>query len=166
MSTNRRQSELFPGFTLVEILVVLVIVAIAGAMVVPMFFGLGGMEAMSAARIIASDLQYAQNVAVTSQTQVAVAFNLASDSYELSNTSGPLKHPMTNADYLVDMRSQHGFEQLDIVSVSFEGSTTVTFDELGSPDNGGSITVRGGSEVYRIDVSPVTGTVTVTTVGS
>jgi len=164
VQSSRTQSSRRCGFTLVEILVVLVILAIAGAMVMPMFFGLGGMEAMSAARIIASDLQYAQNVAVTSQTSVTVEFNLGADSYGLSNASGLLKHPMTNADYLVDLRSQHGFDHLDIVSASFDGGYQVTFDELGSPDNGGVITVQGGPEVYRIDVAPVTGTVTVTAV--
>jgi len=154
------------AFTLLELLVVVVIMAIVGTMVVPFLSGMGTMEAMSAARIISTDLEYAQNVAITTQVPVTVQFNLAADSYDISNASGPLKHPMTNADYLVDLRSQNDFERLDIVSASFAGSQSVTFDELGSPDNGGFVTVQGGPDVYRIDVSPVTGTITVAKAGS
>ena len=155
------------GFTLIELLVVVVIMAIAGAMVVPMMVGLGGMEAMSAARMIATDLEYAQNVAITSQTAVTVTFDPAAESYELTNASGVLKHPMRKSnDYVVDFRSQDEFEQVDIVSANFEGLQSVSFDELGSPDHSGQVTVRGGSEMYRVDVAPVTGTVAVTNLGS
>jgi prepilin-type N-terminal cleavage/methylation domain-containing protein len=160
------QSRPARAFTLLELLVVLVIMAIVGAMVVPLVSGMGAMEAMSAARIISTDLEYAQNVAITSQVPVTVQFNLGADSYGISNASGPLKHPITHADYLVDLRSQHDFDRLDIVSASFAGSQSVTFDELGSPDNGGFVTVQGGPDVYRVDVSPVTGTIAVTRVGS
>jgi len=162
---SQRQSEYPAGFTLVEVLVVVILLGIIGAAVVPMFFGVGGMQGMSAARIISSDLQYAQNVAITSQQPVSVTFDTSGNSYSLTNASGPLKHPMTHADYLVDLRTQNGFDQLDIATASFQGSPSVTFDELGSPSDGGSVTVRGGEEVYRIDVSPVTGTVAVTRVG-
>jgi len=155
------RNESSPGFTLVEMLVVVVILAIIGAVVIPLAIGTGGMEAMSAARIIAADLQYAQNVAMTRQSPVTVQFDTPGDSYSLSNASGPLKHPMTQADYVVDFQSKREFGQLDIVTVYFEGSQIVVFDELGSPDRGGYVTVQGGPEVYRIDIAPVTGTVTV-----
>jgi hypothetical protein len=73
---------------------------------------------------------------------------------------------MTRSDYVVDLRTKNDFQQLDIVSASFEGGESVTFDELGSPDHGGSVTVRGGPDSYRIDVAAVTGTMTVTPLGS
>ena len=80
------------------------ILAIVGAMVVPVMSGMGTVEAMSAARIIATDIEYAQNVAITSQTPVTVQFDVSTESYEVSNASGLLKHPMTNSDYLVSFR--------------------------------------------------------------
>lgn len=165
MVRNRFQSDSSAGFTLVEVLVVVVILALLAAVVVPLAAGGSGMQAVSAARIIASDLQYAQNVAITSQTAITVHFDPASDSYDVSNASGPLNHPMTHSDYVVDLRAQHGFDQLDIVTAYFEGSQNVVFDELGSPDHGGYVTVQAGPEAYRIDVAPVTGTVTVTASG-
>jgi len=156
------QSSTNPGaFTLVELLVVVVIMAVTGAMIVPMLAGAGEVEALSAARVIATDLQYAQSVAITEQTPITVQFYTNTDRYSVSNTSGLLKHPMTRKDYLVDFATSEGFDQCDLASANFEGDQTVVFDELGAPDAGGSVTVLGGSQTYRIDVSSVTGTVTV-----
>jgi len=151
------------AFTLLELMVVMVIMAIMGAIIVPIIAGAGEMQALSAARIIATDLQYAQNVAITMQTPVTVQFDASADSYSLSNASGLLKHPMTNKDYVVDFRTRGNFEQLDLVSASFNSGASVIFDELGSPDAGGSVTVVGGSQTYRIDVTSVTGAVSVVT---
>ena len=151
------------AFTLLELMVVVVIMAIMGAMIVPMIAGAGEMQALSAARIIATDIQYAQNVAITMQTPVTVQFDASADKYTLSNASGPLKHPMTNKDYVVDFQTREDFEQLNIATVSFDGDASLVFDELGSPDAGGSVTVLGGSQMYRIDVTSVTGTVNVIT---
>lgn len=159
--TSRQASSRMKAFTLLELMVVVVIMAIMGAMIVPMMAGAGEMQALSAARIIATDLQYAQNVAITMQTPVTVQFDASADKYTLSNASGPLKHPMTNKDYVVDFGTGDGFEQLDLASASFDGVDRLIFDELGSPDAGGSVTVLAGSQTYRIDVTYVTGTVSV-----
>jgi prepilin-type N-terminal cleavage/methylation domain-containing protein len=151
------------AFTLVEVLVVVVIMAIAGAMIVPMMTGAGEMQALSAARTIATDIQYAQSYAITNQSPVTVQFYPDTDRYTLSNASGLLKHPMTNKDYLVDFHTGDDFDRLDLALPSFDGGTSVVFDELGSPSAGGSVTVLGGSQTYRIDVTSVTGTVSVVT---
>jgi len=154
------------GFTLVELIVVLVILAIASLMVIPGVASLGDVSATSAARLLAGDLQYAQNAAITYQQPVTVAFNTATESYGLTNASGPLIHPMTKADYTVDLPSQRGFEGANVVSASFGGSPAVTFDELGAPDSAGSVTLQVGPHVYRVDVAAATGKVTVSVVES
>ncbi len=163
VSGRRPTNENAKAFTLVEVLVVVLIMAIAGAMIVPLMAGTGEMEALSAARTIATDIQYAQSVAITVQSPVTVLFYPDTDRYTLSNASGLLKHPMTNKDYLVDFRARDGFDQLDLASASFGGDASVVFDELGSPSAGGSVTVLGGAQTYRIDLTSVTGTVSVVT---
>ncbi len=154
------------AFSLLELLVVIIILAIAAAIVIPNVSSARGIEAMSAARLIATDLQYAQNMAITHQNPVTVAFDTGGESYSLSNTSGPLIHPMTKEAYSVPFSLQSGFEDLDVVSASFAGVSSVTFDELGAPDNPGSVTVQAGPHAYRIDVAAATGRVTVTSLGS
>lgn len=164
---TRKRSRSPAGFTLVELLVVVIVLAIIGAMVAPMMVGATSVEAVSAARMIAADLQYAQNVAITTQSPVKVTFYPALEKYDLvSNASGLLKHPMTKADYVVDFRSRTDLGHADIVSANFASSSLVTFDELGSPDNGGAVTVQAGAQLYRVDVAPVTGVVSVTAIGS
>ena len=150
------------AFTLIEILVVLVILAIAVAIVVPAFSS-SGLQAVSAARMIAADLQYAQNVAITTQGPVTVTFDPADNSYSLSNASGALIHPMNKGAYSIDFGSQSGFEQVGIVSANFGGTSAVTFDEMGAPDSAGSVTVQAGANVYVINVAGITGRVTVAT---
>lgn len=158
---SRSRTSRTAGFTLVELLVVVVIMSLMGAMVIPMMVDMGAVEAQSVARVISTDLQYAQNVAITHQQAVTVEFFPDLDRYELRNQSGRLIHPMTNAEYVVDLRADHDFERFDLLAAGFDGGRTVTFDELGSPDAGGSITVEGGGLVWTVQVAPVTGTVTV-----
>ena len=160
MQRGRRNNRQTEAFTLIELLVVMVILAIAAAVVVPALDS-SGFQAVSAARMVATDLQYAQNTAITTQGPVTVTFNTAGNSYLLSNASGALIHPMNKEAYSIDFGSQSGFDQLDIVSASFGTGSSVTFDELGAPDNAGSVTVQAGTSVYVISLAGVTGRVTV-----
>lgn len=150
---------------MIELLVVVVIIAIAAAMVIPYAINTDDLEVASAARMISTDLQYAQNTAITSQTPITVSFNTVGESYTLSNASGLLIHPMSKSDFVIDFSAQRGFESLDIVSASFAGAATVTFDELGSPDNSGTITLQAGAFVYVVNVAVATGKVTVAASG-
>jgi len=149
------------AFTLIEIIVVVVILAIVAAVVVPQAIGTKDLQVMSAARMIATDLQYAQDTAITSQVPITVTIDTNAESYRLSNASGNLEHPIKKSEYVVDFRAQKGFESVDIVSADFGGGNAVEFDEMGSPDNAGTIILRAGSHVYRITVAAATGKVTV-----
>lgn len=144
---------------------VVVILAIIAAMVVPYAVGTSSFEAMAAARLIASDLEYAQSAAITTQAAVTVTFFPTTESYRLSNASGVLIHPINKEEFVVNFGSEDSFERLDVVSASFNGTEAVTFDAIGSPDNSGSVTLRAGPHTYRVDVAAATGKVTVTAVG-
>ena len=150
------------GFTLAELMVVVVIIGITAGMVIPYASSAADSAAMAGARMIVCDLQYAQNMAITTQTPVTVTFNPGGESYTLSNASGSLIHPINKTAYVVDFASQRGFEGLDIVSASFNGAASVAFDELGSPDNAGAVTIQAGAQAYVISVAAATGKVTVT----
>ena len=150
------------GFTLAEMLMVCVILAIAAAVVVPRALDTSDFQAVSAARTVAADLEYARDLAITSAQPVTVTFNVSGDSYRLTNTSGDLIHPITKAPtYVVDFAALSGFDQVDVLTASFNGSSAVTFDETGAPDQAGSVTLQAGPYVYRIEVASATGKVTV-----
>ena len=65
MTKSDANQRLAPtGFTLVELLVVVLILAILAAVVIPQAAGIGGTQAQSAARLVLADLEYAQNNAI------------------------------------------------------------------------------------------------------
>ena len=149
------------GTTLFELLVVVLVLAVAAAVVIPRVSGTSQLRCRAAARLIMSDLEYAQNHAIVAQEPVTVSFDVSGNSYSLSNASGALIHPITKDAFVVDFDTIGGFDGVSVVSASFAGSSAVAFDALGAPDNGGTVRVRCGSDAYEITVAPVTGRVTV-----
>lgn len=157
----RSSTPISGAFTLVELMVVVVIIGISAGMVIPFVSSGRDTAGLAAARMAVCDLQYAQNAAITAQAPVTVTFTPGGEFYTLSNESGPLIHPMNKTAYVVNFSTQRGFEGIDIVSASFNGAPAVVFDELGSPDNAGTVTVQAGAQVYVIAVAAATGKVTV-----
>ena len=166
MQKYRSENRETSAFTLIELLVTMVIMAIAGGVIVANFSSGDQLDARAAARTITADLQYAQDMAITTQDSVTVTFNIDDESYSLSNTSGPMIHPISKSTYTVSLGPKDGHGNLDGYSVDFAGDVTVTFDELGSPDNPGNIQITFGVYVYQISVAPATGKVTVSYIES
>ena len=154
------------GFTLAELIVVVVILAVAAGMVVPYAISTSDLSVVSAARILAADLEYAQNLAITTQQSVIVSFDVANETYSLSNASGVLDHPINKRPYVVSFPSLRGFEGVNVVSAGYGGQAEVTFDVVGSPDDGGTTVLQAGAHTYVVSVAPATGRVTVSPVGS
>jgi type II secretion system protein H len=170
------------GFTLIEIIIVMVIIGIAAMIAVPMFSGAADMQVRAAANRIAADLDYAKGLAVTYQKPYCVVFNTSSESYEVqeyntgSNAFETIDNPLNTArQYTIDLASDNNFNRVDIYSVNFDSDATdaVTFDYLGSPYHGkstdsanalstGQITLKAEQFTITVDVEPVTGYVTIT----
>jgi prepilin-type N-terminal cleavage/methylation domain-containing protein len=171
------------GFTLVEILVVVIILGIAGAMIVPAMSTRDDLKAAAAARMLMADLIYAQNLAITRQTNHYVQFDLVTQRYSV--LAGPgmtvVMHPVNQAPYTVvygDGGTAGGREAV-LVAAGFSGTSgsvlypTLGFDELGTPVvylssttiepmSAGSITLRVGQHRLRVAIEPYTGQITVT----
>src|SRR5690349_20053776 len=92
------------GFTLVEILAVVVILGIASAIIVPNMGTRDDMRATAAARTLVADLIYAQNQAISSGKWVYVKFDTANNKYTLLSTASSggdvaLTNPVTQTTY-------------------------------------------------------------------
>ena len=162
---GRNQS---PGFTMAEVMVTIVIIGIAAAIVVPTIGDTTDTQVVAAARSIAADLQYAQNLAITTQSNVYVVFNNAQMSYSLSNNanaSPPLISPITSTSYTVTFGSGNGFSGLNSMTAHFGGNATMYFDLLGAPHADGTVQVVAGPHVYVVTVAPATGKITVSDAG-
>lgn len=150
------------GFSLAEMIVVCVIMGIAAAMVIPSAVGTTDLQARAAAQAMAGDLEYAQNLAVVTQADVAVAFSLTGNRYSISNASGVLKHPMTKKDFIVVFDKTNGYGNVRMTSISFGVPSMVTFNALGAPYQDGSVGLLAGTHAYTITVAPVTGRISAT----
>ena len=150
------------AFTLAEMLVVITLLLVVGATVVPHAVGTTDLEVISAGRMVTADLEYAQNQAITLQQPVTVTFMVGDERYTVSNASGLLIHPMTKEAYETDFTARKGFSAVDVVSASFDGAASVTFDELGAPSAAGTIRLQAGAHVCDVSVAAATGKVSVT----
>lgn len=158
------------GFTIIEIIVVVVIIVIAAAMTAPLMSSAESIQLRSASNLIAADLEYAKNLAITRQQNYTVVFDAGSESYEIQDQSGAvIPHPVNKGfDYSVDFTSNSRLKEVNIDDVYFDTTSSVKFDYLGSPYNGdgnplnqGYITLEAGGSTSTINVTAVTGYVSI-----
>lgn len=166
------------AFTLIELLIVVVILGIAGALVIPNMGSVQTLRVHAAVRTIVADLTFAQADAIAFQRRRAVVFNTQTQSYRLvdvvngevdeANTLFQIGGP--GGRYTVNL-SDPSFAGARMDSAQFDGDEPVLiFDELGGPvatadgtepGSGGRITVTGAGQRFDIIVEPFTGRIVV-----
>ena len=139
------------GFTLLEILIVLVIGVLLVALVPPLFSGMSGAtELRGAARQLAAGLRNARNEAVVRQQEAVLTLDLERRRFGVTGDPREIALPESVALKLYTAQS----ELLD--------STTggIRFFPDGS-STGGFITVSGPKLAYRVNVDWLTGAVAI-----
>ncbi|MCC6422662.1 MAG: type II secretion system protein [Phycisphaerales bacterium] len=166
------------AFTLIEILVVVVILGIASAVILPSISSRDDLKVAAAARIVMSDLIYAQNQAITNQKVCYIQFDKTNGKYTLMSTMSPavtLQHPINHVDYVEKFGASGspGLTNITLTDATFDGKLTLAFDEMGSPlayDTGtgttavlssGTIKLTCGSNTLTISVEPYTGEISI-----
>jgi len=131
------------GVSLLEFLMVLVIMGIAGAMAVPRYAGFIARSRLTAAVTrVQADLENARQKAKHTGASQSVAFDPATSSYTISASGGPAQQTV---------RLLEDPYHAQISSVAFGAGTTVTFDGYGEPDSAGTVIIQVG--VYSQDVT-------------
>lgn len=160
------------GFSLIELVVVIVLVAIMAAAAVPAIGSMTAAKPGAAARHLARDLTFARQQAIARGVTTWVVFSTTDDRYSLlveSTTSPgragatPLTDPATGRSFVQSFVDGE-YSQVDLLSVSIGGAggTDLGFDWLGRPVNTSgtmltatsTITLSGG---YSVTVEPQTG---------
>lgn len=164
------------GFTLVEMIVVVVIISIAAVLAVPMLSSASSLQVRSAATILAADLEYAKNMAISRQQNYAVILDVTNDSYQIQAETTPgtwevVDHPVRPGDFVVDFATTGNVDDVSIATADFNSNQTITFDYLGAPYAGqstatglngqGQITLQADSYTITINVEAITGYVTI-----
>ena len=157
------------GFSLTELLMVVALLGLAAAVAVPQLGSDAEQHALAAARTIIFDMQYAQDLAVTCQSDVTVVFDGPGRQYYLTDSQGQtLTHPLTKRPYRVEFQQYPRLSQLNIAinlinQMDFSNDNEVTFDSLGTPTAAGTITLNHSSMDLNVmlEVQAATGRVTV-----
>lgn len=159
------------AFTLVEVLIVMVILAIAAAIVIPSIGTAADSQAISAARILGSDLEVARSLALTTQQPHSLVFSTDLQSYKVvANYGGggyaaavAVPHPVVAGERLdVCLADANGMGSVSVLAASFGGISYVTFNSQGEPSSAGTVLLRAGGTQMTVSVSALTGTVAVT----
>jgi type II secretion system protein H len=162
------------GFTLIEVLCVVAIFAIAAAIVFGEMSSQGNLQAESGARQVMADLLYAQNQAIATAQPVYVYFNTGGSTYSLYQTWGTcLTNPISQHNYSTSWSSG----SWSVSSVALDATAkqpAMYFDALGTPwscsntgSNGtqfsttGSIIITSNGSNSTITIQPGTGNITV-----
>lgn len=151
------------GFTVVELLIVVVILSIVALTAVPMMSSAASIQIRSAANMMAADLEYARSMAISRGQNYSVEFDKNTDRYWIEDQAGNvIPHPVKKGfDYAMDFRNDSRLKRVDITNAAFGGVPRVEFDCLGSPVNGGAVNLQAGAIIATIAVEPVTGFISV-----
>lgn len=174
------------AYTLLELLIVIAVLGLAGALVVPHLVGRESMNVQAAVRMIISDLSFAQSDALAHQEYRRVYFYDDGHGYCIVRVTDadfdddfdaasadyiddPLTSGGTVSQYIVDFAANDRFEGVTIQSIDIDsGERAITYDQIGgtvrsggNPGLGGTIVVSSPEDTYTIHVAPFTGKLTV-----
>lgn len=166
------------GFTLLELLCVVVVLGLAGAMIIPAMGETGVLRVQGAVRMVVSDITFIQSDAVAFQERRAMVFNVENNGYtlvavpgnEIDLNNNVLYDPTKpSGRYVVNLNDPR-FGETRITEASFDGGNVLMFDALGGPvvdagsnaaSAGGAITITGMQQTFRVQVDAFTGRVRV-----
>ncbi len=158
------------AYTLIEVLIVVTVLGIAGSMAIPAFNQTGVFQVQASLRTIVSDITELQSDALAMQQGRAIVFDVSKNSYTTCRVPGTTVDPTIDGiSTTVIGGALYG--KASIKNVNFNNSQTLIFDELGAPVASagsntpaadGSLQVDGSGQSFKITVQGYTGRVVVT----
>jgi type II secretion system protein H len=152
------------GFTLVELLIVLVIAVIVMAVVVTKMKSYSSVKLYNVARRLSADMQYAQSLAESTQKTYRITFYPPTDNYMVTlGTGTAVPDQLTKKPMIRDFTKSSEFKNINIQLAEFpEGTEYVEFNPMGVVSHSGRIVLSYETESYEIYVDTYMGHVTLT----
>ena len=157
--------------TLVELMIVMVVIGIAFGLAMPMIGDSKELRLREAARMLAADIEFAQNESIAHPDNLRIIqFNTSTEEYRITSVNAspantPITDPARNAPFLMQYGTgrAEAFAGVDIQSVSLGGDNQLIFNAYGSPDQSttATITLAAGAETLTVQVAPGSGEVTI-----
>lgn len=144
------------GFTLLESVVVILMLGILGAYVTPKVFNSSDMTLDAQAKVLASHLQRAQLLAMTTGNSVSLCAQSAAYFVQMGAICPSALPAQTSL-------AQPVLVTLDNNASFASNSTAIVFDSLGQPNGAGNLQIRTASNTrsFTIATAAVTGLVSV-----
>ncbi len=157
-----RQLRAERAFTLIEMMIVVVVVAILTALALPDEGSSAALEGKLAAERLDGDVAYCRSCSIVRPDDpMIIKFDPQNNRYWIarkSNPDTPVPHPVTKEPYLVQFGDAEGSSgrNVTLVGVGLDGDYELGFDATGSIDQStpAAIQLRSGSANYEITVSP------------
>ena len=154
------------GFSLIELLTAIAIMALLGALVVPLLGDTKALRIDVARRLLVSDLEHAQILAITHpEDQIGVVINDEGDGWHiasLDDPSVPLEDSMTGNPLVLRLGSGPATSASSVFVETNALSNTIAFDQNGGLVDFTQVTeifISSGVESVLIQISPTTGSI-------
>jgi MSHA pilin protein MshC len=146
------------GFTMVELITVMVIIGIMGVAIVPRFFERNSFDSRGYLDQVLSTLRFAQKAAIAQRRFVCVAFSANSITLTLDPVAPGVAHPaaICPGNNLVSPSGDTPYIVNAPGGITLSGFANFSFSALGSPSAAQNFTVSGYSGA-AITVEPQTG---------
>ena len=191
MLNNRARCVMPRSYTLIELIMVMAVLALAAALLVPNIVGSDTMRAQAAVRLLIADLSFAQSDALANQEFRRVVFYDDGSGYCIIEVAGAETTPAdlddpgvnyvydplgTMGRYIIDFSTDNRFEGVSFSAATIDGidladRPEITYDLMGGtvlsdsaslPGTGGFVTLSYKDSSYQVDIAPFTGKLTVT----
>ena len=146
------------GFTLLELLLVLIALAIVASLAIPAWFDGSGRTLENATRLLSHDLREAQNRAAFQGREMRVVFHEDGDGYRVLNAGGGAEPaPLGKGPFERNYSFDGIFRGIKIERTDLGGDRTLVYDTSGFVDQGGEIVVSFGGESRTLSIESGSG---------
>ena len=160
------------GFTLVEMLAVVVIMGILSALAIPMLGDTAQTKLVAAANQIAADIGYAQVESISHADDLRfMVFDINNNTYWIaptSNTATPITNPVGNVPYRIQFGSGPNKQLAGVTlsSVSLNGDDRIRLGVYGELDQATPASITIACDVYQmtVTVEPSTGDISMSSI--